>query len=458
MRVEIVKGKKGDFIGDPFCLIDRREQNKVREGEEWEVDVVRAIKDKRGKEVKIVKPVKRVLRVRGGEVYCGDLKVPAEKRIVEAWEEEGWLKGRMVFMTDRGEKVEAEDHVSEEEVLQFGEEKAREFVRRRREKWERRKREEIERRMREIEKAKRTFPGRLKAEIEKARVELKEKIRKAKEKLAELEREESSAKVELEKEIQKLEEKRKELLEARNSVNKMFRVPIPSSYSLCKSSELLKVRKEVYEVWTKGTIYRRSRPLYRIEVFTFPNGEKTYRKYSWVEERGYREDGDHFVGLGREWVDGWSGWKLYREGNFNPSVEEMLGKAEKQEEEVMEVFADPKRIFEDLTLKIQALDRELERKREELRNAERKEEEKKVLRKFLRNAEKFGVQVINEGEGLAIVAYPVEGGLRGVMVMESSEEIGDVDDYLAFSEGPEDTPYPETLNRFIEIKEGLRKN
>jgi len=76
MRVKIVKGKKGDIIGYPFCLIDRKEQNRVREGEEWEVEVKRTIRDRRGKEIGIVVPVRKVYRVEGdGTVYCGEVEV-----------------------------------------------------------------------------------------------------------------------------------------------------------------------------------------------------------------------------------------------------------------------------------------------------------------------------------------------------------------------------------------------
>jgi len=71
VRVKIERGKKGDLIGSPFCLIDRRSLALVKEGEEWECEVVRTITDRRGRAVKIVRPVKPVLRVEGGQVYCG---------------------------------------------------------------------------------------------------------------------------------------------------------------------------------------------------------------------------------------------------------------------------------------------------------------------------------------------------------------------------------------------------
>ena len=76
--VRIEKGKKG-LIGVPFCLIDRKDQNKVKEGEKWVVKVIRMIRDRKGEEVPIVRPVRRIyseISEEGGwAVYCGRVKV-----------------------------------------------------------------------------------------------------------------------------------------------------------------------------------------------------------------------------------------------------------------------------------------------------------------------------------------------------------------------------------------------
>jgi len=112
MRVEIRRGKKGDLIGYPFCLIDRREQERVREGEEWEVEVIRTIKDKRGEEIAIVKPIKRVYKLKGGRVYCGSVEIGEAERREEAKYEvndRGELtEERIIHYFYKGEKLDRE--------------------------------------------------------------------------------------------------------------------------------------------------------------------------------------------------------------------------------------------------------------------------------------------------------------------------------------------------------------
>ena len=77
--------KVPNYDGD-FALIDRKFQDKVQKGEEWEGIVKKTIKDKRGKDVAILIPEKPIYRVEDEKVYCGirevgKPEVGIEKRI-----------------------------------------------------------------------------------------------------------------------------------------------------------------------------------------------------------------------------------------------------------------------------------------------------------------------------------------------------------------------------------------
>ena len=66
MRKGIIKrNNKGFFLilDGQFAVIDRNYHSLFREGEEWEFSVLRTIRDRRGKEVLILKPERRLERV-----------------------------------------------------------------------------------------------------------------------------------------------------------------------------------------------------------------------------------------------------------------------------------------------------------------------------------------------------------------------------------------------------------
>lgn len=347
-----MKGKKGDPVGNPFCLIDRRERNKVREGEEWEVEVVRTIKDRRGREVQIVRPVKRVLKVWDGRVFCGNIEVPAERRVVDITGKSSALHYYTVVMEYRvnGEVVGREERnlCPEEIVREEGEEWIKETVlieekiRRRRELLEKKRREEERRRSAE------TFEKRIKKRVNEIKKEIEEMVKHAKEQDL-TERDTSHIK----EEIKKIEE------------------------------EIERVRRGL-----------------KAEVVEYGPS-----------------DGNHFIGLGREWTDG----IRYTEG------------------EVAKFFELGKKLNENLTL---------------LRKIEKENERKRMIKEFIRAVEKgnpIRTEIIKE-EGTCLITYPTPYGLKGEIVEKWSEKIEDISDLLEFADGIEDTAYPQTIKRFLEMK------
>lgn len=80
VRFRVKKNDRGLYAeaeGYGFALIDRRALDKVKEGEKWLGEAVRFIKDRRGNEVPVIVPQKRLLRYSGLEngVYSGSVRL-----------------------------------------------------------------------------------------------------------------------------------------------------------------------------------------------------------------------------------------------------------------------------------------------------------------------------------------------------------------------------------------------
>ena len=209
MRITVVRGRKGDLVGEPFCLIDRGEQERVREGEEWEVEVVKTVRDRRGKEVPIVRPVERVIEVRDGRLCCGERDVTEEARIEEkevverswAWNGGAVVIVRKIAKIDGKEfklKSEtkayyptsrAEDRTIPEEVRKVLEEDLRDWGDIRRPENEEKLLEKAKERMKELRERWENYGEILSKELEGLIREKEEEIRKINEEIGEIEKE-----------------------------------------------------------------------------------------------------------------------------------------------------------------------------------------------------------------------------------------------------------------------------
>ncbi len=408
MRIRVMRGRKGDFIGSPFCLIDRGEQAKVREGEEWEVGVVKTIKDKRGRDVEIVKPIKRILQVKGGRVYCGDIEIPAERKVVEILERGRYeWRVRVRYRTGEGE-IYAEEDLGVREIAEYGEGEVKSIAEeeiRRREEEKRREEEEERKRREEMKKTWEERVGKRAGEIEKQIEEWREEVEKFD--LSPLDQEEEK----IREEIKNIKEKIKKLGEG----------------------EIAKVKTYIVKEW--------GRQREKYEVREFEDGKVEILQYEWVESRGCRIDGDHFVGLGREWVDGFCGWKYrgevcYTKGDCVSVTYEKIVRAEKRRE-------------------IKRLEEILQKKCEELDKVREENNKRMAYRRFLKYTAESSKPVVEkiEEDMVYLIAYPTPQGFCGELVKAFSDEIEDIDTILYFAEGIEDTAYPNAIGRFLQLKE-----
>lgn len=96
-KITICKNKKGLYAEGrnfSFGLIDKKSLVPLQEGEEWEAEIIRYIIDKRGKEVPILRPVKRVYKFdeTRGVFTCGSHAFKPSsifvKEILDDWDYE----------------------------------------------------------------------------------------------------------------------------------------------------------------------------------------------------------------------------------------------------------------------------------------------------------------------------------------------------------------------------------
>jgi len=412
MKVIIEKGKKGDFIGSPFCLIDRKYHDIINEGEEWEVEVVRTIKDKRGKDINIVKPVKKVYHIKEEDgVYCGrnvcKVKYYVNDKLVGEVEEYNYAEE----IIKRGVNWLREIFMIKEKIKKY-----REY----------RKRKEEEERIKHL---KETIKERVQKRVEEIKQELNKHIN---EQIVYID---TKA---LEDDMKRLKEEKEQIEEELKFLDKAERIAIPEEY---KDKEVIHLTKDVYiQYWG-----REKKPYYRYDIYTFPDGRKYVQKYTYYVEHGYRDDGDHFVGLGGEWIDGEEGWSptgFLKE--FNEEIEKELKDYKYIETEEVYVVSNMKEKYDKLYKRLTKINKE---------NLYNKGLE--ALQKFLKENPNPIIVEKEEKEETYIIVYPTvgRGGIsaEAEVVFPNKEEIESINDILEFAEGIDDTAYPKTIRKAFKL-------